>query len=205
MNQSIQSSRLKWALFSLISLLVMAYVDYITGNEIVFSAAYLIPVSFCAWHFGKRAVWLMSVASGLASWYVDSLSAHAYSHVMFQFWNSFTCFGISVVTGLLLYRLRHTLAERKQMNNDLAKALEDLKRSTDEVTKLQNGLQVVCAWTHRIKVGKDWMTPDEFLRTQLHLKLTHGMSPEASAEFERELKRRSEELASEQCRPEAAA
>jgi hypothetical protein len=34
------------------------------------------------------------------------------------------------------------------------------------------------------------MTPDEFLSTQLHLELTHGMSPEASLEFEKEIERR---------------
>jgi hypothetical protein len=90
---------------------------------------------------------------------------------------------------LLLHRLKRTLEERSRANQDLQKALEDLKSSTEEIRKLQNGLQVVCAWTKRIKVGEQWMTPDEFLSTQLHLKLSHGMSPEASIEFEKELQR----------------
>jgi hypothetical protein len=192
MHQPHESLRWKMGLATVGSLLAMAYIDYITGNEIVFSAAYLIPVSLCAWHFSRRAVWLMSAASGCAAYFVDSLSAHNYSNFMFQYWNSFTCFVISLVAGLLLYRLKQTLAERKKMNGDLQKALEDLKRSTEEIRKLQDGLQVVCAWTNRIKVGDQWMTPDEFLSTKLHLKLTHGMSPEASQEFEQELKRRAE-------------
>jgi hypothetical protein len=75
------------------------------------------------------------------------------------------------------------------MNIDLQKALDELKRSTEEITKLQNGLQVVCAWTQQIKVGDKWMTPDEFLSTQLHLKISHGMSPEASKDFEEQIKR----------------
>jgi hypothetical protein len=128
------------------------------------------------------------VPSGVASWLVDA--NHPYSHYEIQFWNSFTCFLITIVTGLLLRRLRHTLEERKQMNQDLQKALEELKHSTEEIRKLQNGLQVICAWTNRIKVGDTWMTPDEFLTTQLHLKLTHGMSPEATREFEKELERK---------------
>jgi len=37
------------ALASVLSLFAMAYVDYVTGYELVFSAAYLIPVSLCAW------------------------------------------------------------------------------------------------------------------------------------------------------------
>ena len=189
MNPSRKSNHGIIAVLSIISLLVMAYVDYITGNEIVFSAAYLFPVALCAWYLERRAFWLMSIASGLASWFVDSLSSHAYSNFMFQYWNSFTCFLISIITGLLLHRLQQTLSEREQMNHDLQQALEELKLSMQEIIKLQNGLQVVCAWTQRIKVGDQWMTADEFLSTQLHLKLSHGMSPEARREFEQEIQR----------------
>ena len=184
-----QSLRRTMAVASVVSLLVMAYIDYITGFEFVFSAAYLIPTSVCAWYFGRRAILLMSIASGLASWFADVLSGHVYSNVMFQYWNSFSSFLISFMAGLLLYRLMR-LEEQKQMNNDLQIAMEELKRSTKEIRKLQNGLQVVCAWTKQIKVGERWMTPDEFLITQLHLNLTHGMSPEAAREFEQETKPR---------------
>jgi len=176
------------ALASILSLFAMAYIDYITGYELVFSAAYLIPVSFCAWHFGRRAVLLMSIASGIAAFVVDTIDGHSYSHFMIQYWNSFTCLLISLITGLLLLRLKRTLEDRKQMNIDLQQALEELKRSTAEIRKLQNGLQVVCAWTKQIKVGEKWMTPDEFLSSQLHLKISHGMSPEASRDFETQIK-----------------
>lgn len=174
---------------SVLSLFLMAYVDYVTGYELVFSAAYLIPVSVCAWFFGKKSVWLMSLASGLAAFIVDAIDGHSYSHFMIQYWNSLMCLVISLITGLLLRHLKGTLEERKRMNIDLQKALDELKRSTEEITKLQNGLQVVCAWTQQIKVGDKWMTPDEFLSTQLHLKISHGMSPEASKDFEEQIKR----------------
>jgi hypothetical protein len=183
------SIRRKMALVSILSLFAMAYIDYITGYELVFSAAYLIPSSLCAWYLSRRAVWVMCLASGIAAFYVDVLSGYPYSHFMIRYWNSFMCFVISLVTGLLLHRLRRTLEERKQMNVDLQKALDELKQSTEEIRKLQSGLQVVCAWTKQIKVDGQWMTPDEFLSAKLHLKISHGMSPEASREFEDELKR----------------
>lgn len=197
MNQTTPPVAWKMAVVSVCSLVVMAYIDYITGYELVFSAAYLIPVSLCAWYFGRRTIWLMSFASGLAAWFVDMVSGHPYSHYLIQYWNGFMCIIISLLTGLLLHRLKHTLKEREQMNIDLQKALEELRQSTEEIRKLQDGLQVVCAWTKRIKVGERWMTPDEFLSTQLHLKLTHGMSPEATREFEQELERRSQSSTSQ--------
>jgi hypothetical protein len=190
MNQSPPSSRPKMAVVILASFFLMAYIDYITGYELIFSAAYLIPVAICAWNFDRRMIWIIAAASGVASWYVDSLGGHPYTHSMIQYWNSFTCFVISLITGLLLHRLKRTLEERKRMNTELQNALEELRHSTEEIRKLQNGLQVVCAWTKKIKVDDRWMTPDEFLSTKLHLKISHGMSPEASREFQEELEER---------------
>jgi hypothetical protein len=192
MNPTPSSLRWKMAVASIASLMVMAYVDYVTGNDLIFSAAYILPVALCAWYFGRVAVWLMSIAGGLTSMVVDIYSGHAYAQFLAKYWNGFTCFLVCLITGLLLHRLKHILSERKEMNDSLAKALEEQRRATEEIRKLQNGLQIVCAWTKRIKVGDKWMTPEEFLSTQLHLKLSHGMSPEASRQFEEELKRRVE-------------
>lgn len=192
------SFRRKMMLVSILSLIAMAYIDYITGYELVFSAAYLIPSALCAWYLGRRAIWLMCIASGIAAFVVDAMSGYPYSHFMIRYWNSLMCFLISLITGLLLYRLKQTLEERKQMNIELQNALDELKRSTDEIRKLQSGLQVVCAWTKQIKVDGQWMTPDEFLSNRLHLKVSHGMSPEASREFENELKQRARREASVQ-------
>ena len=179
------SWRWKTALVCVATLVLMTYIDYITGYELIFSAAYLVPVSLCAWFFGRPAVLAMSVAGAAASWLADRLGGHPYSSAAFLYLNSLTCLLICLVTGLTLHRLKRTLEERKQMNQSLQSALEDLKRSTEEIRKLQNGLQVICAWTKQIKVGDKWMTPDEFLRTQLHLKISHGMSPEAERDFRR--------------------
>ncbi|HWC59570.1 MAG TPA: hypothetical protein VHC44_07730, partial [Verrucomicrobiae bacterium] len=152
------AGRQKMALVSILSLVAMAYVDYVTGYELVFSAAYLIPVSVCAWYLNRRAVWWMSIASGISAFYVDRLSGYPYSHFMIRYWNSLMCLAISLTTGLLLHRLKRTLEERQQMNVELQSALDELKRSTEEIRKLQNGLQVVCAWTKQIKVNDQWMT-----------------------------------------------
>ncbi len=173
------------------SLFLMAYIDYITGYEVIFFAAYLIPVSMAAWYFDRRTILLMCLASAFAAHYVDQLSGTPYPHGLFRYFNSLTCFVISLVTGLLLHRVKRSLAERKRANLELQRALSKLESSTEQIRKLQDGLQIVCAWTKQIKVGDEWMTPDEFLTTQL--KISHGMSPGASREFGNELKRQGRE------------
>jgi hypothetical protein len=163
----------------IVSLLLMAWLDYATGQELVFSGAYLIPVSLTAWWFGRRWMVAMAIVCGLTAFVVDRLDGYEYANPGIDYWNAFTCFVISMVTGLILARLRQTLLERKQANEELQSALTKLEASTLEIRKLQGGLQTICAWTKRIKVGDEWMTPDEFLSTQLHIKLSHGISPEA--------------------------
>ncbi len=173
------------------SLFLVASIDYVTGYELVSTAAYLIPVSIAAWYFDRRTVLLMCLASAFAALFVDQLSGTPYSHGSFRYFNSFTCFVISLVTGLLLHRLKRSLEERKRTNLELQRALSKLESSTEQIRKLQDGLQIVCAWTKEIKVGDEWMTADEFLTTQL--KISHGMSPNASREFEKKLSRRAQE------------
>jgi len=180
-------SRFRKATIAILLLFVMAALDYATGYEMVFSAAYLVPVSLCSWYFGRGAILMMALAGGIATWIVDRVSGQPYSHFLIHYWNSFVCFLISALVGLILYRLRMALQQKEIANSRLEQALAALERSTEEIRKLQSGLQVVCAWTQRIKVGEKWMTADQFLIEKLNLKLSHGMSPEGQEEFERGL------------------
>ena len=47
-------------------------------------------------------------------------------------------------------------------------ALDEIKRSTEAVRRLQGQLQVVCAWTKRINVEGRWIALDEFLTNELN-------------------------------------
>ena len=80
MSHKTVTLRRTMAVASVVSLAVMAYIDYITGYDLVFSATYLLPVALCAWFLGKWETWLMSIAGGVTSWFVDRLSDHVYAH-----------------------------------------------------------------------------------------------------------------------------
>lgn len=178
---------------SIVSLIIVIGIDYLTGRELVISAAYLVPASLCAWHGSARAVVLMAVANGLAAGIMGHVEGHPYSHLLFHYWSSLTCLLTSLALGLALHRLRRTLADSHTANTGLQQTLADLEASTAEIRRLQNGLQVICAWTHQIKVGDQWMSPDEFLTTQLRLTLSHGMSPEAHARLRQQVDAREQQ------------
>ncbi|HTQ49804.1 MAG TPA: hypothetical protein VMJ12_03765 [Candidatus Acidoferrales bacterium] len=171
-----------------ISLASVCYLDYTTGYELTISLFYLIPILLCGWNCGRSTIAATALLIGIGYWLTDRLSGHTYSHESFRIWNSFNRFAVLLIVGLVTHRLRFVLKEKERINDELKTSLEELSRSTEEIRKLQSGLQTVCAWTKRIRVGEKWVTAEEFLRDQLHLKLTHTISPDASREFANELK-----------------
>jgi ribosomal 50S subunit-associated protein YjgA (DUF615 family) len=113
---------------------------------------------------------------------VDILSDHQYPFEVFRYANSLICFLAFVIIGLLLQRLRQSVTEQLCVRQELEKALDEIRRSTEEARKLQGQLQVVCAWTKRINVEGRWVALDEFLTNTLNTKITYGVSPEAMDE-----------------------
>ena len=73
------------------------------------------------------------------------------------------------------------LQNRKEM--ELSDALEKVRLAAEEIQTFQAQLHVVCAWTKRINVEGVWVPIDQFLADKLHVKITHGMSPEAEEQF----------------------
>jgi hypothetical protein len=144
-------------------------------------------VGLCGWHLGRLATLSMAVLSG-ASWFlVDVLSQHHYAHEGIRYWNSFICFLAFAIIGFGLHRLRQSREKEQQARRELERSLAEIQASMQEIQKLQSQLQVVCAWTKRIRVEGKWVALDEFLTSKLNVKVTHGISPEAFAEIKKQL------------------
>jgi K+-sensing histidine kinase KdpD len=181
-NQMNKRARLKVLLASLANLLVLSYVVYLTGYHFLFFIFFFIPVALCGWYLGRLSVFCMAVLSGMSWCVVDILSSHRYPSELFRHANSFICFLAFAIIGLLVQGLRHSLNEQLRVRRELEQALEESKRSTEEVRRLQSQMQVVCAWTKRINVEGRWVALDEFLTDKLNAKITYGVSPEAMQE-----------------------
>lgn len=64
---------------SLQVLLLIGWLDYITGYEFGFFIFYFIPVSIAAWLCGKRSGLTMAFASALCWYLSDKYTHHPYS------------------------------------------------------------------------------------------------------------------------------
>jgi len=158
---------------------LVGWVSYFSGDDLLFSVFYFIPVSLCAWHLGRPTTLLMALACGLAWWYVDTLDGRAYMLEWYRLRNGAICWLALSLLGWMLHRTKSALLQLERVNQELKRALDDLRRSTEAVRRLQDQMQVVCAWTKQIRVAGKWISIEEFLTRHLQLKLSHGMSPEA--------------------------
>jgi K+-sensing histidine kinase KdpD len=160
----------------------MSYIVYLAGYHFLFLIFLFIPVSLCGWYLGRLSVVCMAIVSGVSWCVVDIISDHHYPFEVFRYANSLICFLAFATIGLLVQRLRQSLTEQQRVGQELEKALDELRRSTEEARNLQGQLQVVCAWTKRINVEGRWVALDEFLTNTLNTKITYGVSPEAMQE-----------------------
>ena len=182
MNDLSTRFKMKVILASLANLLVLSYIVYLAGYHILFFVFFFIPVALCGWYLGRTSVVCMAILSGISWCLVDILSNHQYPFEVFRYANSLICFLAFATIGLLLQRLRQSLHEQMAVRRELEKALDEVNRSTEAVRRLQDQLQVVCAWTKRINVEGRWIALDEFLTKNLNTKITYGVSPEAMQE-----------------------
>ena len=177
-----KSFQAKTILAALANLLVLSYIAYLTGHNFLFFVFFFIPVAMVGWYMGRLSVFLMAVASGMSWCVVDILSSHEYPSEMFRYANSLICFMAFASIGLLVQGLRQSLLAQTRVREELEKALEDSRRSSEELRRLQSQMQVVCAWTKRINIEGRWVALDEFLTEQLNAKISYGVSPEAMKE-----------------------
>lgn len=92
-----------------LSLLLIAgvgVVDYLTGPEIRFGAAYNIPVALAAWRLSYRST-IVVVAVSTGVWLVaETLYGGTYSHFLVPLWNGLSRFCITAVLAVLVAAVR---------------------------------------------------------------------------------------------------
>jgi hypothetical protein len=175
------------AALGLALLALVTVLDYVTGDEFLFFIFYFLPVALFAWFLSRGVAETVALVSGVAWWSVDRLGGHVYPHETYRLWNALTCFAAFELIALGVSEIRQRLEKEHRLNVALTETLEAHRRATDEIRKLQGQIQVVCAWTKRIRVADSWVSFEEFLRSQLGIVVTHGISEEAAQELRKQL------------------
>ena len=113
------------SLMSLITLFLIAWLDYITGYEFGFFIFYFIPVSISAWLNGRKAGLLMACMSA-ACWYLsDYYSHHPYSKAYLIYWEMWIRWLTFLTTAFTVAKIRELMDNEKQLKIELTKIIKD--------------------------------------------------------------------------------
>ncbi|GAB4306581.1 MAG: hypothetical protein Kow0090_21740 [Myxococcota bacterium] len=107
-------------------LVIVGYIDYLTGIEISFSIFYLFPILIMAWYTSKTYGLLMAII-GATVWYInDAVHTPHYSHYLIPIWNAFVRLVFFSIITFFLCKLKSQLLK------------ESLMARIDELTGLFN-------------------------------------------------------------------
>ncbi|HEU4522563.1 MAG TPA: GGDEF domain-containing protein [Thermoanaerobaculia bacterium] len=118
-------------------IIVIGWLDYVTGPEIGLSLLYLLPISLTAWR-GRGGEAIAAAVLAAACWIGADLVAR--DAIVLTIWNGFTRVVIYVATAYLVHRVREDRNQLHAMNEQLQGALhrESELARTDPITGLAN-------------------------------------------------------------------
>ncbi|MCJ7595753.1 MAG: DUF4118 domain-containing protein [Desulfobacterales bacterium] len=163
----------KLFLASMIGILILGFVDYVTGYEVGFFVFYFVPIGFVAWSGGAKRSYVAAVTSAVVWFFADWFSGHPYSHTVAAFWNSGIRLVSFLMTGYIISRIKELLEKERQISNDLRAAQKQVKTLRD--------LLPICGNCKKIRNDKGyWQQIEEYLDMHSHALFRHGVCPECA-------------------------
>jgi hypothetical protein len=107
---------------SVVVLLFIGWLDYLTGYEFGFFIFYFIPVSISAWFGGERPGLVVACASALCWFLSDKFTYHPYSKAYFIYWEMFMRWISFLTTAVTISRIKRFLLNEERLNAEIQRA-----------------------------------------------------------------------------------
>ena len=128
----------------LLLLMLVGWVDYITGYELGFFVIYSVPIGLAAWYLGRWPGIGLALGATIAWWLADALAGAKYSSRFSFWWNSTVHFSAFVINAVTTAKIKLDLKQR----NELAARLEITRQSLRAAAKTLPACPV-CGKIHR--------------------------------------------------------
>jgi hypothetical protein len=149
------------------SVVVLGFVDYVTGYELGFFLFYFLPIAIAAWKVGLTSSYLISILSSIV-WFLSDISSHPYSSVLFAFWNAGMQLSCFLIIAYSTFKIQCLLREKYETS-----------RARLSQVKTLSGLIPICAGCKTIRDDKgDWRRIEEYIEERTNAEFTHGLCPE---------------------------
>lgn len=100
---------------SLLILIFISILDFLTGLEIIFSFFYLLPVSIAAWYVGRKEGVFLSVASALTWTLANQILREGTIRLLVSYWNAGVHLGFFLIFTLLVSEVRILLERERSL------------------------------------------------------------------------------------------
>ena len=150
-----------------LSVIVLGFVDYVTGYEFGFFLFYFLPIVIAAWKVGPTSSYLISILSSIV-WLLSDISSHPYSSALFAFWNTIMLLLCFLTIAYSTFKIQFLLREK-----------HDTSRPRLSQVKTLIGLIPICASCKKIRDDKgDWQRIEEYIEERTNAEFTHGLCPD---------------------------
>jgi hypothetical protein len=117
---------------SLALLLLIGWLDYITGYELEFFVFYFIPIAISAWYCGTKDGICMAITSAACWYFSDRFTYHPYSHAYFIYWEMFMRLVTFLIAAITISKNKNLVLNNKRMNDALHEVQSQLERKIVE-------------------------------------------------------------------------
>ena len=94
----------------------IGYIDVVTGQEIVVSIFYLIPIAIGVWYVGSKYGYFTSFLCTCIWYYTESTAGREYSSKSILFWDALVLAGFLVVFAIMLYEIKKLLGKERMLS-----------------------------------------------------------------------------------------
>lgn len=140
------------SIFSVFLVIIIGFLDYITGTEISFSVFYLIPITLVAYKVGKNEGLIISLMSAVVWFLCDIRDINRFSNVAIPYWNAlvrFVFFIFIVYLISFISELNNALEEKvnirtKDLEDEIKshqKTLKEVERKSRKLSNLAKRIQ----------------------------------------------------------------
>ena len=95
--------------------MIVGFIDYLTGYEIAFSIFYLLPVALVSWFDKKSHAVIVSILSAAVWLWADIYAGHIYSHFAIPVWNLIMILGFFLIAAFSLLEIKKLLENEQTL------------------------------------------------------------------------------------------
>lgn len=158
---------------TILVLLVIGWLDYLTGQELLFSVFYFLPLAWIGWQRNSLFTFICCVLATLIWYQADQMAGHVYSKEFITYWNALIRLASFLTIAFTFLRIRLDFDRQRVLNNELVQAMAEIKRLS--------GLLPICASCKKIKDPQgQWQPIEEYIHAHSEAEFSHGICPECA-------------------------